>query len=324
VFVNACGGIRSALFRDEGEEGGGGGGAADSDEKTVSRKQATMIPRRNASDKENNAGRDVDGRLHPSDAKYYVAVRVSSGGGEETIAEADDGHGSGRPTKGRKSKRKRGRPPQKRGMEEEMPRRHSNHVGRRAVHLARYLASTTSECTPVVSRKAHVDKSSFQVSRIFQWSPITLRSPAKKTRKTLDDVSSLRRAVGAGDASVTHPSKSGAWSQGVLTMCVFPEDGRVGTFPTATPPKRRTHVRGHMPVFSPIALRSLGDTPTVRHPPREFPQETTVRTPTRDQGGDDPIHLSNCWHTPNSIVGNASFPSSDIDDLIEFLGDEYD
>jgi hypothetical protein len=318
------------LFREGGEGGGGACGAADpDDEKTVSRKQATMIPRRNASDKENNAARrDMDGRLHPTDAKYYVAVRVSSGGGEATIAEADDGHGSGRPTGGRKSKRKRGRPPQKRGMEEEMPRQHSNHVGHRAVHLdqsSRYLASTTSECTPVVSRKAHVDKSSFQVSRIFQWSPITLRSPAKKTRKTLDDVSSLRRAVGAGDASVTHPSKSGAWSQGVLTMRVFPEDGRAGTFPTATPPKRRTDVRGHMPVFSPIALQSLGDTPTdVRHPPREFPQETTVRTPTRDQGGDDPIHLSNCWHTPNSIVGNASFPSSDIDDLIEFLGDEYD
>ena len=155
-----------------------------------------------------------------------------------------------------------------------MPRRHSNHVCRRAVHLdqsSRYLASTTSECTPFVSRKAHVDKSSFQVSRIFQWSPITLRSPAKKTRKTLDDVSSLRRAVGAGDASVTHPSKSGAWSQGVLTMRVFPEDGRAGTFPTATPPKRRTDVRGHMPVFSPIALRSLGDTPTVRHPPPGVP-----------------------------------------------------
>jgi hypothetical protein len=300
AFANAaCGGIRSALFR--------GGRGADSDEEADSRGATTS---RNVSADKENAERDVDGR--PPDA-VNVTARFSSFGWE-MIAGAE-GRG-GRRTKGRKLKRKRGRP-QKRGMEE-VPRQHPNDVVQVHLNQSHYLAST-SEGTPV-SSKAH-DKASFQSSHVFQWSPITLRSPAKKTKETLD--ASPRGAVGPRDASDTHPPDSGAWSHRVLTMRVFTDDGRGGTHPTAATPERRTDTRRRRPLFSPILLRSLDDSPTnVRHP-RGFPQELTVRTPTRDQGGDDPIHSSN-WHTPNSIAGDASLPSSDIDDLIACFGDDYD
>ncbi|KAL3789721.1 hypothetical protein ACHAW5_009982 [Stephanodiscus triporus] len=256
------------------------------------------------------------------------AHHVSSGGvpiGEEIIIKEDgritkgDSRGARRPKRGT-ARRKRGRP-QPRGRNE-LPRRHkqSNDAGRTRLGQSHNLAST-SESTPV-SREAHVGVS-HQFSRIFQWSPITLQSPAKKKRKTInassyDDTAPQMGAVGSRNASNIHPLENGKWSHGVLTMRVLPDDGQ-GTLPmAATSSKQRTDARMHMPTFSPIALLSLDDTSTNDVPSRVF-----QHTPAKNQEADDLINFSN-WHTPTSFVGNAGLPSIDIDDLIACLGNDFE
>ena len=167
----------------------------------------------------------------------------------------------------------------------------------------------------------------FQYSNLFQWSPITLRSPANLSQTHQNDSKSIgtkskmvARGSSSHDVSNIFPS-TGAWSQNIIagkTQKVLTMQN-VRTLPMEQYTKPQTDSRKR-PSFSPIALQALNDVSYTGVTFQGLPPEPNVLcTPSEDQA-DNMIQFS--WHSRATIGSIAGLPHIDIDNLLGDLGDD--
>jgi len=184
------------------------------------------------------------------------------------------------------------------------------------------------------------DKASFQFSHLFHWSPVALRSPAKKSKKmhlhgpTFIDSSykeNLTANVSANssphDVSNTFSPCNGAWSQRVLTMRTAASINRQKYRPKMPQLTLQQVKAGKRPAFSPIkpqtpissstgvTFQGLPSEPTMMYTPPK-----ALFTPPKERAGDNDnmIHFSwhsrASWHSRGSIAG--LMPQMDVDNLL--------
>eukprot|EP00571_Detonula_confervacea_P010212 CAMPEP_0172306826 /NCGR_PEP_ID=MMETSP1058-20130122/7809_1 /TAXON_ID=83371 /ORGANISM="Detonula confervacea, Strain CCMP 353" /LENGTH=1185 /DNA_ID=CAMNT_0013018827 /DNA_START=104 /DNA_END=3661 /DNA_ORIENTATION=+ len=305
AFANACNGIQSALSEQEKHENADTFSDEDSDDEFLSvAKEATRDDAEIVHNFVSFDGKE-EGMVDVTYNEEIVPLRKGI-----VMEEIDCG---GCPPKNKeKIPKKRGRP-RKHAKRENSSANVSPSQGDVQLDSEPFHEAESTLESVKGSGEAY-EKASFQFSDLFQWSPITLRSPAKLSKilqhcsKPLD-ISPRITALARGTAASSHHVSNifpcnDAWSQEVLT--------------TVSP----SNTQRTLPSFSPIKLQELNNVPYAAVTFPEFPSVLTMFTPTKlpmftptKQQGVDMNQFS--WHSrAGSIAGLPQNMSLDIDNLL--------